>query len=648
MKEIVVITPFLYMADLVQRIAVENAYDNVCFLPSESSVICEDARRVINDGARVIISRGGCYEIIKNAFDIPIVEIKVTAFDLIEAFESVRKIKLDGVVGVFGYKNVIYGAEMIASVMGLETVCCEITNPDNIISDVENMIGRGIRIFVGDSSVNIALSRANCHVFPVHSGVQAMQIAIAQAQEILHASRLQKEKAQQFTTIIDFVHDGIIAVDKHGIVTVFNSASEKITGVSRQKAIGRAIGEIIPGTRLTNVLESGHSEIGDIQQLGNQAVIATSRIPVIVDGKVRGAVATYQDITDVQKIEQKIRARLAEKGFFAEYDFSDIVHKSSIMERSINTARKFAQYDSTVLILGASGVGKEMFAQSIHNNSRRKNSPFVAINCAALPETLIESELFGYAEGSFTGASRKGKPGLFEMAHGGTILLDEISELPLILQGRLLRVLQEKQVMRIGDNKLIPVDVRIICATNRNLREQVKAKLFRSDLYFRIAILCLYIPALSERGEDIELLSEHFVKEFSKRYRKGVLSLSQESRDYLRHYDFQGNVRELSGMVERAVIVCDEKTLSIHDFSINPHGTAGFGEERADSQAGVFSEGITLKALEERYIEHVFKKTDGSLKKSSALLGIGRTTLWRKIRENPGLQGQMPDFVEDE
>ena len=648
MQEIVVITPFLYMAELVQRIAVENAYDNVCFLPSESSSICDDVQQVINEGARIIISRGGCYEIIKNSFDIPVVEIKVTAFDLIEAFAAAKKIKLEGVIGVFGYKNVIYGAEMIASVMGLETICCEITTPDNIIADVENLIERGVRIFVGDSSVNIALSRANCHVFPVHSGDQAMQIAIAQAQEILHASRLQKEKAQQFTTIIDFVHDGIIAVDNCGIITVFNSASEKITGVPKQKAIGRDISEIIPGTRLTTVLESGHAEIGDIQQLGNQAVIATSRIPVVVDGEVRGVVATYQDITDVQKIEQKIRARLTDKGFIAEYNFSDIVHKSRIMAESIRTARKFAQYDSTVLILGASGVGKELFAQSIHNNSRRKNSPFVAINCAALPDSLIESELFGYAEGSFTGASRKGKPGLFEMAHGGSIFLDEISELPLMLQGRLLRVLQEKQVMRIGDNKLIPVDVRIICATNRNLRNQVKARLFRSDLYFRIAILCLYIPALCERSEDIELLSEHFVREFSGRYRKGVLSLSQESRGYLRHYDFQGNVRELSGMIERAVIVCDSKNINIDDFATSTHGSAAFGEERSEAQSGLFAEGMSLKTLEERYIEHVFKKTGKSIKKSSALLGIGRTTLWRKIRENPGLQGEALDMADEE
>ena len=300
------------------------------------------------------------------------------------------------------------------------------------------------------------------------------------------ASRLQKEKAQQFATIIDFVHDGIVAIDRSGRITVFNSASEKITGYNKHKALGKKITEVIPETKLLNILETEQSEIGDIQRLDDHTVIASNRVPVIVDGEVLGAVATYQDITEVQKLEQKIRIRLSEKGFVAQYSFDGIIHESVAISDCIRTAKKFAMYDTSVLICGPSGVGKELFAQGIHNCSPRRNSPFVAINCAALPESLIESELFGYVEGSFTGATKKGKAGLFEMAHGGTILLDEISELPLLLQGRLLRVLQEKQVMRIGDNKLIPVDVRIICATNRDLRSLVSQNLFRVDLYLDV------------------------------------------------------------------------------------------------------------------------------------------------------------------
>jgi PAS domain S-box-containing protein len=448
----------------------------------------------------------------------------------------------------------------------------------------------------------------------------------------LYASRLEKEKAQQFATIIDFVHDGIVAIDNSGLITVFNSASEKITGHAKQEVLGRRINEVMPETRLLSVLETERPETGDIQMLDNQTVIAANRLPVIVDGEVRGAVATYQDITEVQKLEQKIRIRLSEKGFVAQHNFTSIVHKSAAISECIKVAKKFAKYETSVLICGPSGVGKELFAQSIHNSSPRKSSPFVAINCAALPENLIESELFGYVEGAFTGAARKGKAGLFEMAHGGTIFLDEISELPLLLQGRLLRVLQEKQIMRIGDNKLIPVDVRIICSTNRNLRCLVRQNQFRGDLYFRVAILTLFIPPLDERVDDIELLSTSFVDEFGFRYRKCRMTLAPDAIEYLRSYEFAGNVRELQGMIERAVVVCEGKTIGLADLKVSQSAMP-------DECSSPFAKGQTLKDLEEEYIEYVYKKTNGSIKECSAILGIDRTTLWRRIREKQGSRG---------
>ncbi len=643
MREIVVVTPFSSMSKVTRRVVAENGYSNVDLLDAEPGNILERTRIAIDGGAKVIVSRGGFYELIRSEFDIATVEVKVTAFDLIDAFKEVKKCEERGPVGVIGYRNVIYGAATIAEVMDIQAVCCEITKNSDLVAEVERLQRQGIRVFVGDNNVKMAVAKPDCKAFLVQSGSQAMQIAIQQAKDILYASRLQKEKAQQFATIIDFVHDGIIAIDNQGYITVFNDASEKITGFARQEAMGKRITEIIPETRLLNVLETERPVIGDIQMLDNQTVVATSRTPVVVDGEVRGAVATYQDITDVQRLEQKIRIKLAEKGFVAQYNFSDIIHKSRAIAECIKTAQKFAQYDTSVLIVGSSGVGKELFAQGIHNNGKRMNSPFVAINCAALPETLIESELFGYVEGSFTGATRKGKAGLFEMAHGGTIFLDEISELPLLLQGRLLRVLQEKQVMRLGDNKLIPVDVRIICATNRDLQRLVDGNQFRGDLYFRIAILSLYIPPLNERIEDVELLSAHFLKEFSSRYRKGRLSLSDDASEYLCRYNFKGNVRELRGMVERAVVVCEGKTIGVEDLASMPR------PDKFDSRTGLlpqFDDDATLKNMEDKYIGHVFRKTGGSLKASSEILGVSRTTLWRRIRDNnlavgaPGVEGQ--------
>lgn len=639
MKEIAVVASFSSMSEITRCVIEEQGHTNVELLEGNLWDGVASAKLAVGGGAKVIIARGGTYELIKSELDVPVVEVKVTAFDLIDAFKAVRQAAGSNLIGVIGFRNVIAGAEIIAEVMGLRTVCFEITNRSDIAADVERLIRQGVNVFVGDGNVEGAAARHNCRSVLVHSGTQAMQHAIQQANGILYASRQEKEKAQQFATIIDFVHDGIIAIDTFGYITVFNSASEKITGFTKQEAVGRMITEIIPEIGLLNILKTVHPEIGDIQRLDDQLVVATNRVPVVVDGEVKGAVATYQDITEVQKLEQKIRIKLAENGFVAQYSFSDIVHKSSVVSECINTAKKFAGYDASVLIFGPSGVGKEIFVQGIHNSSKRKNLPFVAINCAAIPETLIESELFGYVEGSFTGATKKGKAGLFEMAHGGTIFLDEISELPILLQGRLLRVLQEKQVMRIGDNKLIPVDVRIICATNRDLHRLVRQNQFREDLYFRIAILNLYIPPLNERVEDIEVLSTHFVEDFCCRYRKGRMTFSKDAIEYLRAYDYEGNVRELQGMIERAVVICEGRTIGVNDLALmlRPY-TRRFADESLPS----FVEGQTLRDLEDSYIARVYEKTNGSIKESSAILGIDRSTLSRRIKEKrfPGSDGR--------
>lgn len=635
MKEIAIITPIASMAEIAQRVVDENGYSDVEVIGGDLNLWkgLEAARRAVENGAKIVISRGGTYDLIKSETNIPIVEIVVTAYDLIESLKLVKEVDEVDVVGVVGYGNVISGAQTVAEVMGLKAVCLEIRDDLDIASEVEVLVRQGVRVFVGDGNVQDAVAKHNCKSYLVKSGGHALRDSVENARGILFASKKEKERAQQFSTIIDFVHDGVIAIDSSGVVTVFNSASEKITGYSKKKVVGKKITDIIPETRLLSVLETERAEIGDIQRLSDETVIATNRVPVIVDGEVRGAVATYQDITEVQRLEQRIRIRLSEKGFLAQYGFDDIIHESRAIAECIRTAKQFANYDTSVLICGPSGVGKELFAQGIHGSSSRKNSPFVAINCAALPESLIESELFGYVEGSFTGASRKGKPGLFEMAHGGSIFLDEISELPLLLQGRLLRVLQEKQVMRIGDNKLIPVDVRIICATNRDLRNLVGQNLFRGDLYFRIAILELFIPPLSEREEDIRILSQYFVEEYSRRYRKGDIVLSSEALDWLCRYAYEGNVRELQGMIERAVVICDEGPISVQDLMVKRSG--GFVVQ-VDGLNQFFSTGCSLKHVENEYIEYVYKKTNGSIKECSSILGIDRTTLWRRIKEIRG------------
>jgi transcriptional regulator with PAS, ATPase and Fis domain len=306
------------------------------------------------------------------------------------------------------------------------------------------------------------------------------------------------------------------------------------------------------------------------------------------------------------------------------------------MRDCIKKAKIYSKYSSPILILGKSGTGKELFAQSIHNSSDRSSAPFVAINCAAIPKDLVESELFGYAEGAFTSAVKGGKAGVFELAHRGTIFLDEIGEMPIGVQTRLLRVIQEKQVMRIGDDKLIPIDVRIIAATNKDLNKMVNEGKFREDLYYRINILTLLVPSLNDRNEDIIQLSRFFIDKYAMRYNKKIQRISMEAKDYLENHYYKGNIRELQGMIERAVVLCQENVLKLEDVRLleeieyADHNVIG---NKKDSNTEKM-EAKSLKQVEDEYIKKVMDACSGNVSKASKVLKISRTTLWRKMNND--------------
>jgi propionate catabolism operon transcriptional regulator len=333
----------------------------------------------------------------------------------------------------------------------------------------------------------------------------------------------------------------------------------------------------------------------------------------------RGMLLTFQDTTRLQMLEQKIRRMLNKKGLLAKYNFSDIVYEDPLMDAMIRKAKKVGQSDSAVVIYGESGTGKEILAQSLHSISHRNKAPFVAINCAALSESLLESELFGYEEGAFTGARKGGKPGLFELAHGGTIFLDEINSISPGLQGKLLRVIEEKEVMRLGSDYLIPLNVRIISAANEDLKRLVQEKMFRDDLFYRLSSLEIYIPPLRERKADIEPLFVHFLKELEKD--ENIRWPSKEEMKKLIEYNWPGNVRELRNMAERYILFDEIELFEPEDTSI--------AEASDDS--------INLKEIqqlvEDRIISQLIKS---GLSKSEIAekLGISRGTLWNKIKNN--------------
>ncbi|TQK63629.1 transcriptional regulator with PAS, ATPase and Fis domain [Brevibacillus sp. AG162] len=418
--------------------------------------------------------------------------------------------------------------------------------------------------------------------------------------------------------ILDASHDGIIAVDRDSIIIGVNKNAMEILGLPGN-IVGQKITRYIPNSDMLRILATGKKEIGDIATILNRQIII-NRLPIVIEGEIVGAVSTFKEITDIQKMEMRIRKQSMESGLEAKFRLEDIVGESFAIQEAKEWAETFARTDATVLIQGETGTGKELFAQGIHLSSQRATGPFIPVNCAALPGNLLESELFGYEEGAFTGARKGGKPGLFELAHGGTLFLDEIGEMSIPIQALLLRILQEKKVRRISGERIVPVDVRIIAATNRDLERLVEEKQFRSDLYFRLNVLTLELPALRERIDDIPLLVASIIGEIKERENKRHLKVEEAVFHVLKQYDWPGNVRELRNVVERMVLLCKKDALGKED-------TAFFAKKLYQRQS--------FRDQEEReaeVIRKVLAETKGNKGEAAKILGMDRSTLWRKMK----------------
>ncbi|MCL6559179.1 MAG: sigma 54-interacting transcriptional regulator [Firmicutes bacterium] len=437
-----------------------------------------------------------------------------------------------------------------------------------------------------------------------------------------------EERERQLKAVLDSVSDGIIAVDRQGIITVFNPACEKILLISAEKALGRDVAEVISmDIPMINSLKNGegydHKEIKITTPRGRHHYLSTGRPIKDQSGRVIGMVAALKDMSQVRELVYSVTKP-------SMITFDDIIYGSEVMERVVAMAKRVARSDSTVMIRGESGTGKELFARAIHMESLRKNKPFVPLNCAALPDSLLESELFGYADGAFTGAKKGGKQGLFEFAHEGTLFLDEIGELSPHLQAKLLRVLQDGKVRRLGDRHETPVDVRVIAATNRNLEEMIARGDFREDLYYRLNVFPIRVPPLRDRPEDIPFLVHHFLKKYTSRPNRTISGISAEALRLLMKNRWTGNVRELTNVLERAVnlvengeirpehiILDNDQFYTAVPVPVCQHNSLTLKEATAQAERDTLQRAL---------------KTYGSARKAAKALGVSHTTILNKMR----------------
>jgi transcriptional regulator with PAS, ATPase and Fis domain len=460
-----------------------------------------------------------------------------------------------------------------------------------------------------------------------------------------------KRQMEMIDEFIEQAYEGMVIVDADGYITKFNY--EKLLGIKEYEVLGKHVTEVLENTRLDVVIDTGKSEIGDIQVINGKQMIA-SRIPIERDGEIIGAVGTvlFKDLAEVKYMADYIDNMKKQMRDYkqeltrlnqAKYSFDNIITDNSHMLELIESARKAAETHSTVCIIGESGTGKEYFAHSIHKASPRRYGPFVRINCAAIPKDLLESELFGYAPGAFTGASSAGKIGKFELASGGTIFLDEIGAMPLEMQSKLLRVLEEREFEKIGSNEKIEVDVRIISATNEDLRTLVSKHKFREDLYYRLEVVGIKIPPLRERKGDIYLLAESMLTSLKEPYAEKK-QFSKEALRVLTEHDWPGNVRELRNVVESSMSMSDGVVIEIKDLPEHLQAEVTPGEYAQNFYVGnglehieVTIDSLDLKKcvedVELKAIEAALRLSRGNKTEAANILGIHRTQLYKKMKK---------------
>ncbi len=426
--------------------------------------------------------------------------------------------------------------------------------------------------------------------------------------------------------ILDSIADGVFTVDHQWRITSFNKAAEKITGVAREEAIGHHCKDVLKADicerdcALQHTMVTGEPVVNKIIHIINAE---SERSPISIStallknksGKVIGGVETFRDISLVEKLRKEIEQR---------YTFEDIISKNHTMHQMFHILPDVADSLSTVLIEGESGTGKELFARAIHNLSPRRNRPFVVVNCGAMPDTLLESELFGYKAGAFTDA-KKDKPGRFKLAHRGTIFLDEIGDVSPALQVRLLRVLQEKTYEPLGAVESVKTDVRVIAATNKNLDELMKKGKFREDLYYRINVMRLGLPPLRERKEDIPLMADHFIRTFNTIQNKEITAITDEALACLVSYDFPGNIRELKNIIERSFILCKSEMIQKEHLPEPVCNSSGMDYSR-------HSDMVTFKDMEAIFLTNALRRNSWNRLKTARELGIHKSTLFRKIK----------------
>lgn len=561
----------------------------------------------------IIIARGYTVDLLKK-YTTPVIDMTVTGFDIIIALSKCIHEYSPDRIAIIGPINTVYGIDEIRNIFNCKITPIHIDNPENISTEIHKFIHSDKDAVISGLAGCLICKKMGINCTLIESGKRSIYQAIDEAIRSIKIMEQEREKSDRFDNIMNYTFEGIIIADSNGNISSINSHAKNLFEESGKSTDNTSIYSLLPGLDVKSVISRKTKILGDLMPIQNQM----HTVNCVPSGH-SSAIITFTDVSKIQKLEEKIRKKMHPKGLSARYHFSKILGKSELLLDAVRIARKFSHTESNIFIFGETGTGKELFAQSIHNESHRKNNPFIAVNCAALPEELLESELFGYVDGAFTGALKGGKSGLFELAHNGTIFLDEIGDISPKLQSRLLRVIQEREIMRIGHDRIIPVNIRIISASNKNLNMLVEQGRFREDLLYRLNVLKLTLPALRFRRIDIPILCEHFFSSVNTGYSK-VRGFTQDALRLITEYDWPGNIRELSNFCERLSALCEDEIADVHAVNkcLEPSLETGAPGLRRNLEKELIKEAIGRARTK---------------KEAAHLLHIDPSTLWRKMKK---------------
>jgi len=578
-----------------------------------------DIEKLSSINADVIVSRGITARAVEKYHpESLVIPIPMSPNDFTEALYSICN-NYQGSVGILAASKTMCNPNHIKKLIGRNVEMYVANTQEQVRSGIDELIRRGCKIFLGGLTMSRICEDLSLPYVHIKTGSNAVHNVVCDALSAARTLNQAKLRVGLLTSLLENKDDIIIAVNAKGKVVVSNAKADQYFNTKLENT---QFENVCPVNEIYRAIEAGiQSEF--VREVKGKLTFITVK-PLNNEKDKFGFLIIFHKVEDILDLESKVRKELRQKGLIAKYTFKDFLTYDDDMIRTIDKAKRYSLVDGAIIIIGETGTGKELIAQSIHNASPRKYSPFVAVNCATLTAELLESELFGYEGCAFTGARKEGKIGLFELAYGGTIFLDEIGEMPISLQAKLLRVLQEKEIRKLGGNSVIPIDVRVISATNEELLNKVKENEFRLDLFYRLGLFTIRTIALRKRKCDIIPIFERVYKNSCKKYGKTHCALSDGAKSLLEKYSWPGNVRELTNSAERLAVLSNSEIVSAAELKAFDIIEPLFDEDKMVCKKNDFSP-------KELYI--MFKNSGLSKNEFASSLGMSRSTLWRKIAQ---------------